>query len=432
LRSIYGQTYELSEEEFKKFIQKEQIAISKSNILFTQKSRGIFSDIVEEIYAERVEIKQRLKALKNQLSKLATADLKHKEIQFRIQQLDIQQYTLKIFLNRIYGYFAEKHSPLYDIDMASSVTLTGQACIKEASNICNNFIKTQYGLDYDAVIMNDTDSCVLTIQPILDKEKQPFLINDEINPLVYQIAEDINKIIDIEINNWAKTVLNSDHSTYEFKRENISSAGAFLMKKHYILNIRDDEGNKVDKFKYTGVEVVKTSTPKKVKPLIKNAIESLIKRGDKKEIENILKTTYEEYQKLKVEDTAIPVSLNGYDKYKMISNGFKTGKHTPIHVKSAIYYNLLLERFDLANKYETLKSGGKIKFTYVLPNTYNINTMAFLNVFPDEFKNDIKPDVDLMFEKTVLNPIYRVIEAIGWDIRNPLINEKVDLLNLLG
>jgi DNA polymerase elongation subunit (family B) len=369
--------------------------------------------------------------LKLKLDKPAS-DGQYKEAQFKIQQLDIQQYTLKIFLNRIYGYFAEKHSPLYDIDLASSVTLTGQACIKESSIICNRYIKNKYELDYDSVIMNDTDSCVITIEPILQKEKQPFLINDEINPFVYKIAEEVNKVIDAEINLWAKSELNSNYSKYEFKRENISSSGAFLMKKHYILNIRDDEGKKVDKFKYTGVEVVKTSTPKKIKPLIKKAIENIIKKGDKKEIEEILKTTYEEYQTFTVEDVSIPVSLNGYDKYKARCNGFKIGKGTPINVKAAIHHNLLLEKYGITNKYETLKSGGKIKFTYLQPNIYNIKVIGYLNTMPEEFKKDLMFDTTLMFEKTVLNPIYRVINAIGWDVKNPLLNEKVDLLSMLG
>jgi hypothetical protein len=51
---------------------------------------------------------------------------------------------------------------------------------------------------------------------------------------------------------------------------------------------------------------------------------------------------------------------------------------------------------------------------------------------PEEFKKDLMFDTTLMFEKTVLNPIYRVINAIGWDVKNPLLNEKVDLLSMLG
>jgi DNA polymerase elongation subunit (family B) len=432
IETINKKIFKLSQEQFKTLVNTEKLCRSKSNILFSQKNRGIFSDIIEEIYAERVSIKKELKNIEMKLENIEKSTSEYKQLYFKSQQLDLQQYTIKIFLNRIYGYFAEKHSPIYDIDLASSVTNTGQSCIKEASRICNNHIKNTYDLDYDAVVMNDTDSVVLTIQPILDKMKQSFLIDDNINPYVYIVANEIKKIIDTEINEWAKTELKSDHCTYEFKRENISSSGIFLAKKHYILNIRDDDDRKVDKFKYKGVEVVKTSTPKKVKPLIKYAVETLIKRGDKKEIENILKDTYEQYQIMSIEDLAMPRSLNGYDKYFNKSSEFKMGKGTPIHVKGSIYYNLLLKKLSLDKKYESLKSGGKIKFTYVLPNTYNLKVIAFTGNFPDEFKNILTIDKDLMFEKTVLNPIKRVFEAINWEVRSPLLQEKVDLLDMFG
>lgn len=427
-----NKTYTLTHEQFGKFIDKEKICISKTDILFTQKSRGIFSDIIEGIYAERVTIKDELKQLKSNIDKHQKDTPEYNQLKIKIQLLDLQQYTIKIFLNRIYGYFAEKHSPLYDIDLAASVTLTGQACIKEASQICNDYINKTYGIDYDAIVMNDTDSVVLSIQPILEQLHEPFLINGDINPRVYTIAENINNAIDTNINLWARNDLKSQLPKYEFKRENISSSGAFLKKKNYILHIRDDEGKAVNKFLYKGVDVVRTSTPKVLKPFIKNTIETLIIRADKKEIEAIMRDTYEKYDTFSVEETAVPRSLNGYDKYFAKSKDFKIGKGTPIHVKGSIYYNLLLKIFKLDNKIPSLKSGDKIKFMYVLPNKYNIKVLAFLNDFPPEFKEHFKPDKDKMFELTVLNPIKRLFEAINWEVRNPLLQEKVDLLEMFG
>jgi hypothetical protein len=201
---------------------------------------------------------------------------------------------------------------------------------------------------------------------------------------------------------------------------------------NYILNIRDEDDKKVDKFKYTGVEVVKTSTPKKVKPLIKNTIETIIKKGDKQIIENLLLEIYHTYETYTCEDIAIPVSLNGYEKYFAKSEGFKMAKHTPIHVKSAIYHNLLLNKLGIDKKSETLKSGNKIKYMYVLPNQYNIETIAFLNTYPPEIRQIIQPNMKLMFEKTVLNPIQRILTAINWEIKNPLLEEKVNLLEFFG
>jgi len=308
--------------------------------------------------------------------------------------------------------------------------MTGQACIKEAADICTKYLTTTYQKDFDPIVMGDTDSVVISIEPILQKLNTTCLINDEINPLVYTIAEDIKKVIDTGINDWAKTVLNSNYSTYEFKRENISSAGAFLAKKHYILNIRDDDDKKVDKFKYTGVEVVRTGTPKKVKPLIKEAIEKVIKTNDQQQVQNILNKIYEKYNQLPVEDIAKPMGLNGYVKYLAKANGFKMGLHTPNQVKGALHYNYLLKIMGLDTKYESLKDGNKMKVMYLLPNQYNINVISFLNKFPEELKSIFQPDRKLMFEKMVMAPIERVLDVIGWKLKTPTLEEKVDLLDL--
>ena len=53
-----------------------------------------------------------------------------------------------------------------------------------------------------------------------------------------------------------------------------------MQKKRYILHVLDDEGIPVDKFKYTGVEVVRTTMPKAIKPHVKNIIETMIRTKD--------------------------------------------------------------------------------------------------------------------------------------------------------
>lgn len=431
-----GQTLTLDQEKFDKFIKSEEISLSKSNILFTQKTRGIIPTIIEENYAQRVATKQKIKELKKQIETCETntnpTGINIKQLKLQIEQLEIRQYTIKIFLNRIYGYFAEKHSPIYDIDLASSVTLTGQSCIKEAAEISTKHLTTKYNLTYDPIIMGDTDSVVISIEPILQKLNTTCLIDDEINPIVYEIAEDVKTVIDKGINQWAKDILNSNYSTYEFKRENITSAGAFLAKKHYILNIRDEDDKKVDKFKYVGVEVVRTGTPKKVKPLIKEAIETIIKTNDPKQVQALLAKIYEKYNKLSIEEIAKPMGLNGYVKYLAKSDGFKIALKTPNQVKGAIYFNYLLKILEIDNKYESLKDGNKMKVMYLTPNKYNISVISFLNKFPDELAQLFQPDRKLMFEKMVLSPIERVLDAINWKLKSPTLEEKVDLLDLFS
>lgn len=429
--TVHNKKYTLSEPMFKKLIDKEKLAISKSNILFSQKTKGMFPAIIEELYAKRVEIKKDLKKAKQKFSQLLPDSPEYQKVKFNIDFLDSRQLTIKILLNRIYGYFAEKHSPLYDMDMAYAVTSTGQACIKEASDIIDRYMAEQ-NIPESCVIYMDTDSCVFTIEPLLKKLNHPFLENNKISPCVHAEAAKIKTYININIKKWALETLNSLFCTYEFKQESISESAIFLAKKHYILNVRDDDGIEKDEFKYTGVEVVRTTTPKKIKVLIKDIIQKAMKTGNPFEVDKLLKQAYEEYKNLSIMDKTTTTGVNNYEKYANKAHGLKLALHTPRHVGCAIAYNHLLKEHGLENKYEAIHSGDKIKLMYVDSNKYGLHSIGFKNVFPEEFAEIFKIDDRTMFTKSLLMPVQRVFEALGWQIQNPCNEEKVNLLELFG
>ena len=432
ITTVSNKKHVLTEEKFKEFIVTQSIAVSKYDVMFTQKTRGLFPDIIEEIYAKRVELKDKTKAWRVKKASMKDKESsEYKRIDFELQLFDSQQFTLKILMNRIYGYFAEKHSPLYDIDLAASVTLTGQSCVKEASLIIGQYM-TNNGITEDCSVYSDTDSVIYTIDPLLQKRNEPFLINDSINPAVHKIGKEIKTKLDTDINVWAKNELNSIYCKYEFKQENITQTGIFLGKKRYILKIRDDEGIAVDKVKYTGVEVVSTKTPKKVKPIVKNIIDKLLKNADIKSLDKLLKEAYETFQTFTVEEISQSISVNKLDKYRLKCSGLKMGKGTPWNVKAALAFNLMLEHYNIQNKYESIKSGNKMKLFYVKPNSFNIDAMGFSYIFPPELNGVVQPDVEKMFEKTVFNQIERVFKCIGVRIKNPLSQETVDLFEFFG
>jgi hypothetical protein len=78
-------------------------------------------------------------------------------ISAEIGHLEIMQFTKKILLNRLYGSFANKYSPFCDVDIASSITLTGQAVVKQAAEIGNKYASL-IGVNNDINIYSDTDS----------------------------------------------------------------------------------------------------------------------------------------------------------------------------------------------------------------------------------------------------------------------------------
>jgi DNA polymerase elongation subunit (family B) len=156
-----GKEYNLERDKFIKFLNNEKIAISAAKILFSQKERGICGELIDEIYQKRIIIKNKIKELTIELKKHSKDSKIHQDIVNEIDQLDLMQHAkCKIFLNRIYGTYANKHSPFYDIDCASSITTTGQAIIKAASEFANEYTKQKYGVEENLIRYADTDSCI--------------------------------------------------------------------------------------------------------------------------------------------------------------------------------------------------------------------------------------------------------------------------------
>jgi DNA polymerase elongation subunit (family B) len=426
IKLVNGKVSSISTEKFKEFIKKEKVAVSKAGVLYSQKFKGVCPNLINKIYAERVEAKKKMKDL--QLSKK-----KDKETLDSIIYYDTLQYTLKILLNSIYGVFANKHSPFMDIDNASSITLTGQAVAKAGSEILRQYANKKYGVTEDIVVYNDTDSCYITITPIL--KKLGIKLTDEtgvVSKEAHDVVNDLDKVVNIEVIKWAKDELNSIDPRFEFKREAIAGVGAFLQKKRYIIQVLDDEGIAVNKFKYVGVEIARSTTPKKVKELIKKTVETAFLTKDVKQTNAIFREAYEEFKHLDIQDASFRRAVKDYEKYGKTASLSKFEKGTPCHVKAAIAYNLLLEKYNLQSKYEKINSGQKIKYFYATKNAHNLDAVAFVAEYPKEFRDLIKIDYDKMFEKIVAAPVESVYEAIEWRMPNFSREVQTDLFDLFG
>ena len=440
IKHVNGQTFTLSNEKFAAFVKQEEIAISRAKILFSQKEKGIIPDTIDYYYSKRVEVKKELTKAKKKALTLKENTQEYKDLQVEIDRLNIRQHTIKILMNTVYGYFGNKHSPLGDDELAESITLTGQAVIKESNRILTDYIKTNTNLsdeDLDKespIIYNDTDSSYISIKHLVKAQKIP-VFDDEGNvaPEYYKAVEDIEEHLNHEIKKWGKSALGSNDCRLVFKREAIADVGLFLAKKRYVLHTLDVEGIPGKKFKYTGVEVVRTTMPAPIKPYVKKIIETMLLTKDYTATNKIFNETYEIFKKLPLEDIAFVMGVKGYEKYANRCNGFETVKGMPKHVKAAYYHNILLDRFGIERKYEKMASGDKVRFFEVKkPNSFGLSVVGYKYYYPKEFQSVFEIDYEKMFEKIIYSVIERFYEAVNWTVKKPGNDAQIDLFDLLG
>lgn len=432
IKHVSGKAFKLTHKKFIEFIDREKIAVTKAKILFSQKQKGIMPEIVDDIYQQRVKIKKEHKSVKVKLSKMKKTDAEYDKLSTLARQLDIKQFTLKILINTVYGYFGNKHAPIGDPDIARSITLTGQAVIKKSNDILRDYIEKHGTTGLDPVIYNDTDSSYISIHRIMKKQGQPFHESGIISQSAYDQAQKVEDYLNQEITKWSTSILNSRDSRFVFKRECMCDVGVFLQKKRYVLRVLDDEGIPVDKFKYTGVEVVRSTIPAPIKPYIKKIIETMLSTESRSTTNDVFLEAYDTFKSLPVEDYSFVMGISDYEKYANRSSGFATVKGMPIHVKAAYHYNLLLDKLGLSNKHENIDTGDKVRYFYVnQPNKYGISAIAYKYYYPEEFKTIFQPDKEKMFEKIIYSIIERFYESVNWRLNKPGAQVQTDLFDLL-
>jgi DNA polymerase elongation subunit (family B) len=208
--------------------------------------------------------------------------------------------------------------------------------------------------------------------------------------------------------------VNAYEQKMQMKRENIADRGIWTAKKRYILNVWDSEGVRYDEpnLKMMGIEAVKSSTPSPCRKMIKDALK-LMMNGTEEDIIKFISDSREKFNELSPEEIAFPRTASDIRKYESSSNIY--AKATPIHARGALLFNHYIKKKKLTNKYSLINNGEKIKYCYLKkPNPIYENVISFISDFPRELGLDKYIDYDLQFEKSFLDPLRSILDAIGW------------------
>ena len=392
-------------------------ALGANGQYFRIDKKGVFPQIIDEMYSERVEVKKEMIKSQQELQKVDKTD---KQELYRIER-DIaiknnRQMAIKILLNSLYGAIGNQYFRFFDQRIAEAITLSGQLIIRWAEKAINDYLNSVLKTETDYVLAIDTDSLYVNLGPLV-KEVNPKSPVDFLDKIASEKLEPVfEKSYDDLFN-----ILGGIENRMGMKREAIADRGIWTAKKRYILNVLDNEGVRYTepKIKVIGIEATKSSTPAQVRQALREIFKVIVS-GSEVDVQKAIQQFREYFGTLPPHEIAFPRGVSNINKYKRnyrTQDGTFTytyDKGTPIHVRGCLLYNLQKEKLGLRNLAE-IKSGEKIKFVYLKKaNPIKENVIAFPDYLPSEFNLENYIDHDLQFKKTFLDVIDPILNAIGW------------------
>ena len=388
-------------------------AICANGAMYRKDIRGFLPELMEKIYKDRTIYKRKMLEAKQQYEKKKT-----KALEKEISRCNNIQMARKIQLNSAYGAIGNQYFRYYKLANAEAITLSGQVSIRWIENKMNQkinqILKTE---DVDYVIASDTDSIYLNLGPLVDavykgREKT----NESVVSFLNKICEmEFEKYISSSYEALAAYVNAYDQKMF-MKRENIAERGIWTAKKRYILNVWDSEGVRYEepKLKMMGIEAVKSSTPAPCRTMIKDGLK-LMMNGTEEDVIKFIDDCRAKFKTLPPEEIAFPRTVSNVKKYYNYTDIYVKG--TPIHCRGALLFNHYIKKNKLDRKYSLIGNGEKIKFIYLKkPNIIRENVISFIQDFPKELGLDKYIDYDLQFEKSFVEPLKAILDAIGWNV----------------
>ncbi len=388
-------------------------AVCANGAMYRKDVRGFLPELMEKMYSERVIFKKKMIEAKKAYEKTPT-----KALEKEISRCDNIQMAKKIALNSAYGAIGNEYFRYYKLANAEAITLSGQVSIQwieaKMNEYLNKVLKSD-GVDY--VIAIDTDSIYLNMGPFVDAVFKGREASTE------EIVNFLDKVSHMELEKYIESsyeeladYLNAYENKMVMKRENIAERGIWTGKKRYILRVWDSEGVRYEKpkLKMMGIEAIKTSTPAPCRQYIKDALE-IIMTKEEDDVIDFIENARKEFKKLRPDEIAFPRSVSEIKKWESRTDMYNKG--CPIHVRGAILYNHYTKKAGLDKKYAAIQSGEKIKFCYLkTPNTIQENVFSFIQEFPKELDLEKYIDYDAQFNKSFVEPMKIILNAIGWSV----------------
>jgi DNA polymerase I len=293
----------------------------------------------------------------------------------------MQQNVLKVIMNTYYGVSGYPRFRLFDREIGAAVTSVGRAIIEHT--------RREIERQGCTVIYGDTDSCMVQLSGDLDREQ------------TIATAKAIEKHLNESYQAFARNELNAEVHFFSIKFEKIYArffqAGK---KKRYAGSLVWKEGKDACETDIVGFEIKRSDTPQITKVVQMKVMELILAGEGYPAIKTFLSDVIKKYRagKYSLDEIGIPGGigkcLDDYD-------------NDDAQVRGAKYANLHL--------HTEFGKGSKPKRIYIRNVTSKYpKTDVLCFEYADQVPPEFVVDWELMLEKTIRQPISRIIEALGW------------------
>lgn len=348
--------------------------------------------------------------------------------------------ALKVILNSVYGVAGFVNFVAYHREVAQSITKESEMMIKFTMQCFNDYFKEVWPTDYDThkkmgieeintiapynvVNYADTDSVFLVLDRVYETSNYPKRFIDFVNEL-YDIR--LKKYMHDKLEGY----INKHHGLLKkpngdfamiLELEQICESVLWVAKKKYIKNpiyIDGAEFKPLEKIQVKGLELNQSSTPKFIRERLPEFIKYIMTIKGKNmsphiaTLTKMLRNVQEEFGTIELEQISKTERVGDYNKFVATTKGkIVLNPNCKPHVAGAAFFNFLIDKYGLKNKYDYIRSGDKVCYYYTLNNPIS-EVFAFI---PGNFPNEFAPKIDkeVQFEKVFLGPLNNVTKALG-------------------
>ena len=391
-------------------------------------------DLLQEHFNKTPEDLQKMSLQELQLFRSEVEDLRH--------EFWLLEMGAKLLGNGLYGCCANRFFYFYNMALAGDITGECRNLTKSMWNNLEYFFhetlwerkdlwkefdfeldesKHDWYREQPISVYSDTDS-VYTTYGTLFKCMKPEYQEKYKDPKskIDWILNFNKKFVDKQNNKWCEDIYNPRHgkNVHEFELETVSYSQICIKKKKYLKGYAFVKGKFYDKPKVsgTGIELVKSTTPKLCREILTDLMNSLMfeynedhKSDYITKFNQKIQAYRKQFYEADIEDISQSIGIGDYNKYVIDDkDSLILGKQCPVSVQSIARYNYLAH---LNGQDNLIQHSGKIKYYNIRIGTKNIGYFGY----PAGELPSWAPPIDRItqWQKTVIDPINRFLEVMN-------------------